>query len=283
MKFPAIVASTLLVLVIAVAPRAHATPFDAFTRFVSVNALGGDFESLSNVPGTTSASAHATTFSGAGTATEGTAHAGTEGFFKPFVISPGLISSLGKASASASVMNIDGGPQAFGIATAAAQFVLFVEVIGPPSADIPVDIGWHVEGSHISGGNDFAAVFVLQLNTGADSSGLIKLDETAVDAAGAGVTTIHLNTISGAFSNQLRVELTARCSAAASPALPTHGSCSATADPTFSIPSTFPAASQYRLAFSPNLAPVQVPQPATVWLAAVALLALRARRRLRWR
>jgi hypothetical protein len=275
MKSPATLAAALLVLVIAVTPRAHATPFNAFTRAISVNALGGDFESVANVPGTTSRTAQATTFFGPGTTTEGNAQASTVGFFQPFVISPGLVSNLGRANASASVMNIDGGTQADGIATAAAQFVLFVEVIGPLSADVPLDIGWHVEGSHISGGNDFAEIFVLQLNTGDNSSGLIKLDETAVDADRAGVTTIHLNTISGSFSNQLRIELTARCSTSASAALPSQGSCSATADPTFSFPSTFAAASQYQLAFSPNLAPVPEPSTLLLFLAALGFLAAR--------
>jgi hypothetical protein len=293
MRSLAIVASAVVAFVTVAIPRVHATAFDAVTILVNASAPG-NAGGFSNVTGTADITKHGSAFVGPGNPhDEGTGIASTVGFYSTFVIAPGFISNLGRASAAASTINTDGGPTGVG-AGAEAHFRLFVEVIPDPSLPasvlgaVPVDVGWHVAGSHTAGGNDFAEIAVSQMTAGGPDSGRIsKFVESAVDADRSGVTTVFVNlSPATGLDNQLAVDLRAVCFSTGFSVVPqvTSTACSATADPTFSIPADFPFADRIRLDFSPNLAPPSaVAAPATGWLAVVAMLLLGARRQLRRR
>ena len=289
MKHVIAFAAVTAALVLAPAGPARATAFDAETILVNANAVG-NAGGFSNVIGAAEITKHGTAFVGAGNPhDEGTATASTVGFYTPFVILPHLVSNIGKATATATTINTDGDPTGVG-AGASAHFRLFIEVLAssavPLSAlgAVPVDVGWHVAGSHTAGGNDFAEIAVSQMAVGGPNSGRVsKFVEQAVDADRSGVTRVFLNlSIPTSLDDQLAVDLRAACFSTGFSVVPqvTSTSCTATADPTFSIPSDFAFADQITLGFSPNLAPAAVPQLPTGWLVAVAVLcaARRARR-----
>ena len=277
-------------------PQASAVPFDAITLHVNVNA-SGNIVGFTNVIGTIDVTAHTPPPAPANPPDEGSGTASTVGFFGNFVIAPDFISNLGKASVAASTINT-AGPTGVGVGTS-AHFKLFVEVIPSPLlialaattpsllSDVLVDVGWHVAGSKTMGGNDFAEISVGHLRGDSPQSGrIISFVESAADADLSGVTTVHmnLNPASG-LSHQLDVQLRAQCFTTGSSVSPqvSATSCSATADPTFSISPSNPFPDELTLAFSPNLAPetVPVPEPATAWLIVSSVVALAMRGRLK--
>jgi hypothetical protein len=270
-------ASLVLVLVsVASVPQASAIPFDAFTPLVTANA-SGTIHFQRNVPGV------AAVVSSVSLLLDGddyisTAVAGTTGFFgSPVVIGPLLLSSLGMAHVEGKVENLDR-PTIHTTARASATFVYFIEVLGPPSSSVPLDIGWSLAGSGDGAGFGSAQILVsilTQLNPG---GGIIQVNESVIDGALSGVSHVFVD-LTDSLPDQLRIELRAQCGTSGLEAL--VATCSATVDPTFSIPSDFPDADLFRLEFSPNLAPVAVPQPGTAPLVMMTLLALAVRERVK--
>jgi len=258
-------------------PRAHAVPFDAVTTLVSTNASGlihfqrdvtGAAQEVSSQTILLSPDRYLST-----------AVAETSGFFgAPVVIGPQLLSNLGRAHVEGRVENLDR-PTIHTTARAAATFVYFVEVLGPHVSPVPVDIGWSVAGSGDGVGSGTAQVLVEILSSPNPGGGLIRVNELVVNGARSGVSRVDVD-LTDSLPDQLRIELRAQCGTSG-----LEGTfvarCSATADPTFSIPLDFPDAALYRLEFSPNLAPASVPEPGIAWLSFVAVLGLAVRTRMR--
>ena len=279
--------------------RVDAVPLDAVTVLANVNA-GGHIVGVSNVLGTLDVTSQTLPPAPGNPPDEGSGTASTVGFFDTFVIAPGFISNIGRAGAAASTINT-AGPTGVGVGVN-TDFRLFIEVIPSPAlvaaaqvtpsllSDILVDVGWHVAGSKTAGGNDFAQITVGQL-VGTSPSPLggqiIKFTETAVDADHSGVSTAHVNLSPGnGLSNQLMITLQAQCFTTGFSVVPqvSATSCSAVADPTFSISASNPFPDELTLAFSPNLAPAPpsaVPEPTAAWLIVSGVVALSATRRLR--
>jgi hypothetical protein len=280
-------------------PRVDAVPLDAITVLANVNA-GGHIVGVSNVLGTLSVTSQSLPPAPGNPPDVGSGTASTVGFYDTFVIAPGFISNIGRSAAAASTINT-AGPTGVGVGVN-TDFRLFIEVIPSPAllaaaaanpsvlSDVQVDVGWHVAGSKTSGGNDFARITVGQLVGSSPSpfgGQIIKFIETAVDADLSGVTTAHVNLSPGnGLSNQLMITLLTQCFTTGFSVVPAVSatSCSAVADPTFSISASNPFPDQLTLAFSPNLAPEAppaVPEPTVAWLIVSGVVGLTATRRLR--
>jgi hypothetical protein len=274
--------ATIIVAFVALIITAHgasAIPLPAITRLVSSNGVG-DAHSQTNVLGPAEASSSGTSVSFDPPATiVGSGHAVTSGFFSTFVIAPNLLSNLGQAHVEARVDNV--GSVGVPAVNTAADFRYFVEIIGPSRTSVPLNVGWHVQSSNdVASAPTFASILIAQPTSADINAGqIIKFSEQADHADRSGVATIDVR-MDGTLATQLSIELRASCSTGTG-ALVTSNFCSATADPTFSLPAEF--AEQYRLDFSPNLAPAltppapaAVPEPATAALLLTGSLAVGA-------
>jgi hypothetical protein len=273
----AIAAVVVLLAAVGAVSRAHAVPFDAVTTLVSTNA-SGLIHFKRDVPGAAaevssqSLLIHPDHYSSA-------AIAETSGFFgSPIVIGPTFLSNLGRAHAEARVENLDR-PTIHATARAAATFVYFVEVFGP-GPFVPVHIGWSVAGSADGVGFGSGQILVEILSAPRPGGGLIRVNESVINGSRSGVSVVNVD-LTDSLPDQLRIELRAQCGTSGLEGV--HiAQCSATADPTFSIPSDFPDAASFRLAFSPNLAPdAAVPEPGAIGVSLLALVCLAAGNQIR--
>ena len=273
----AVAALAVLLVALGQTSRADAVPFDAFTSLVSTNA-SGLIRAQRDVPGVARAiSSQAILISPDEYLS--TAVAETSGFFgAPIVIGPGLLSNLGRAHAEGRVENLDR-PTIHTTARASATFVYFVEVLGPGLSSVPLDIGWSVAGSADGVGFGSGQIVVEILSALRPGGGLIRVNESAINGSRSGVSRVEVD-LTDTLPDQLRIELRAQCGTSGLEGV-FVARCSATADPTFSIPADFPDASLVRLDFSPNLAPAGVPEPGATSLSLLAIVALVVGERLR--
>ena len=259
-------------------PRAHAVPFDAVTTLVSTNA-SGLIHFQRNVPGPASEVSSQTLLISPDHYSS-TAIAFTSGLFgSPTLLGPTFLPNLGLAHASAHVENLDR-PTIHTTARASATFVYFLEVLGPAGGPVPpgsppvdVHIDWHLEGSADGVGFGSAQILVEILTALRPGGGLIQLNKSVINGTLSGIDVVHVD-LTDSLPNHLRVELRAQCGTSGLEGA-FVAECSATADPTFFIPSDFPNASQFRLVFSPNLAPAaSVPEPPAISLSLLTLAGL---------
>ena len=205
---------------------------------------------------------------------------GTFGFFPPYVIGPGLLSSLGNASVNGNV-TITSGPQ-FGVAVRAdgsGRLQYYVGVLALPGApvgvDVPITVGYSLDGHGHAIGGGFTSFAQIAVSVNGSNMGGAFTD-FVIDASKSAVKPMVIDTDDG-IPDLLLIDLQVSGGVAVgdSPTFPSaFGDFSATADPTFQIDPNFAYRDFFDLVYSPNLAPSAVPEPSSIGVVGIGVLGL---------
>jgi len=177
-------------------------------------------------------------------------------------VTGGQLNNFGSVNAAAGV-TID--PEDFATASASTKFDFWLQLVSPVSVQgpVPLIVTDQFDVSFTPGGANAVAMVKVSGDFGA-SQPLLFADEFFNP-----VNTSVSHTILVPPDAIIQVEMVAQANEFAAGG----GMATAHADPTFQVDPSFPGAGSFSFLVSPNLAPA-VPEPATVWTAAICLGAM---------